>query len=133
MDSSIQSDMTRSSFKSVLDGASEYQYVWGSSTLPNRPIELSRLSSQRVEPLALHEAEKSLMSSGIPPRNLQRQDETFWFSRAFAINGSVSDVSAQDLSLRVNYSNPTKQKLFNHFLVHQREINVSQQGISVNW
>lgn len=125
----IQTD----SFEGLTDGCQNYQYVLGGLMIPDRPIDLQRYSinPQYTDALHLIEAEKSLENCGYTVRNLQRVPQRFFIGRAFSKYGQVAELNNRDLSLRVEYSGATQQKLFNHYICHLRRMIIGPNGITV--
>ena len=125
--------MESSSFKGVIDGTQNYQYVFGGSLIPDRPISLVRYtqSPQRTDALHLVELEKSLVNANYGVRNLLQVPDRFMIGRAFSKYGQVFNLSPQSLSLRVEYDNGTEEKLYEHFVQHLRRVNISNNGVMV--
>lgn len=123
-----QLDFEQDSLQGQVDGAQNYQYVLGGHLIPDRPIRLERYSSSppHVDALHLIELEKSLVNCGYGVRDLQRVPDRFLIGRAFSKYGQVSDLNSRDLSLRMEYSGATEQKLFNHYVCHIRRMVVAQ-------
>jgi len=128
-----QNKMESSSFKGVIDGTQNYQYVFGGSLIPDRPISLVRYtqSPQRTDALHLVELEKSLVNANYGVRNLLQVPDRFMIGRAFSKYGQVFNLSPQSLSLRVEYDNGTQEKLYEHFVQHLRRVNISNNGVMV--
>tara|TARA_R110002074_G_scaffold5893_1_gene28100 strand:+ start:6628 stop:8286 length:1659 start_codon:yes stop_codon:yes gene_type:complete len=120
------------SLQGQVDGCQNYQYVFGGHLIPDRPIDLVRYTNLHPHTDALHliELEKSLVNCGYGVRNLQRVPERFLIGRAFSKYGQVSNLNGRDLSLRVEYSGATEQKLFNHYVCHLRRMVVNPQGVN---
>lgn len=131
-----QQNFLSDSLQGVTDGCRTYQYVFGSSLIPNLPIELIRYSPlidgvPRTDALHLIELEKALTNCNINVRNLQRVPERFLIGRAFSKWGQYANLSTHDLTLRVEYSNAVDEKLYNHYICHLRSFIVNSQGINV--
>ena len=126
-----QNNIALDSFKGETDGCQNYQYVYGGSLIPDRPINLVRYtqSPQRTDALHIVELEKSLVNAGYGVRNLLRVPERFLIGRAFSKYGQIMNLSSQDLSLRVEYQGATNEKLFEHFIQSLRRVNISSKGI----
>jgi hypothetical protein len=133
LDQAKQTQPEFDSFRGISDGAQDYTYVYGSTLIPDRPVSVASYSAgvPKVEPLHLVEVEKALTNCGVPVRDLQRVPEKFLISRGFSRYGQVSDLSEQDLSLRVEYSGSAKVKLFDHFICGLRRMIVSSEGVRV--
>ncbi len=123
-----QLDIEQDSLQGQVDGCQNYQYVLGGHLVPDRPIRLERYGNvpAHVDALHLIELEKSLVNCGYGVRDLQRVPERFLIGRAFSKYGQVSDLNSRDLSLRMEYSGATEQKLFNHYVCHIRRMVVAQ-------
>ena len=123
-----QLDFHEDSLRGEIDGIQNYQYVLGGSLIPDRSIQLKRYSNSppQVDALHLIELEKSLVNCGYGVRDLQRVSDRFLIGRAFSKYGQVADLNSRDLSLRIEYSGATKQKLFNHYVCHIRRMIIAQ-------
>ena len=123
-----QLDFEQDSLQGQVDGCQSYQYVIGGHLIPDRPIQLQRYNNvpAHVDALHLIELEKSLVNCGYGVRDLQRVPERFLIGRSFSKYGQVSDLNSRDLSLRMEYSGATEQKLFNHYVCHIRRMVVAQ-------
>ena len=123
-----------SAFKGQTDGVQNSQYVYGSTLIPDRPLELARYNQnpQRTEALHLNQVEDALINAGYSVRNLLRVPDRFMLARGFSKYNQVFDLSSDTLSLRVEYSGATKEKLFNHYIVYYKNVNISSQGIQVS-
>tara|TARA_R110000803_G_scaffold124302_2_gene192108 strand:+ start:388 stop:2052 length:1665 start_codon:yes stop_codon:yes gene_type:complete len=133
LDIAEQNDILADSFKGLTDGCQNYQYVFGGSLIPDRPIDLVRYtqSPQRTDALHIVELEKTLTNCGYGVRNLLRVPNRFLLGRAFSKYGQVMNLDVADLSLRVEYSAATKEKLFEHFVQFLRRINIGPNGVQV--
>lgn len=127
-----QLSIDEDSFQGQVDGCQNYQYVFGGHLIPDRPIDLVRYTNPEPHTDALHliELEKSLVNCGYGVRNLQRVPERFLIGRAFSKYGQVSNLNGRDLSLRVEYSGASNQKLFNHYVCHLRRLVINPQGVN---
>jgi len=130
---SEQNNINKDSFKGLTDGCQNYQYVYGGSLIPDRPIDLVRYtqSPQRTDALHIVELEKSLVNAGYGVRNLLRVPNRFLLGRAFSKYGQVMNLAPQDLSLRVEYEGATEEKLYEHFIQSLRRVNISSKGIMI--
>ena len=133
LDISLQNDIAADSFKGITDGCQNYQYVFGGSLIPDRPIDLVRYTQTPARTDALHivELEKTLVNCGYGVRNLLRVPNRFVLGRAFSKYGQVMNLDSADLSLRVEYSAATEEKLFEHFVQFLRRVNISSNGVTV--
>jgi hypothetical protein len=127
-----QLKLEEDSLAGLIDGCQNYQYVLGGHLIPDRPIKLDKYTEtpSRVDALHLIELEKSLVNCGYGVRDIQRVPEKFLIGRAFSKYGQVSDLNTRDLSLRVEYTGATEQKLFNHYVCHIRRLQVQQGRVS---
>lgn len=128
-----QNSIQQDSFQGQTDGCQNYQYVYGGSLIPDRPISLVRYTQTPARTDALHivELEKSLVNAGYGVRNLLRVPDRFVIGRAFSKYGQVMNLAQQDLSLRVEYLGATEEKLFEHFVQSLRRVNISAKGVLV--
>jgi hypothetical protein len=140
--SANQNEQNTSSFKGLATGSQDYQYIFGGSQIPNRPISLLRYSNTvpKTEALHLIETEKALSNCGYAVRDLQRVPQHFFIGRALSKYGQVFNLKERDLSLRVDYSgvpavsatlDHTKQ--FSHFVCHLRRLVIGANGVQVFW
>ena len=123
-----------SAFKGQTDGVQSSQYVYGSTLIPDRPLELARYNQTpaRTEALHLNQVEDALINAGYSVRNLLRVPDRFLLARGFSKYNQVFNLSDDTLSLRVEYEGATKEKLFNHYIVYYKSVNISSQGIQVS-
>ena len=130
---SEQNVLEQSAFKGQTDGVQSSQYVYGSQLIPDRPLELARYnqSPARTEALHLNQVEDALINAGYSVRNLLRVPDRFMLARGFSKYNQVFDLSSDTLSLRVEYEGATKEKLFNHYVVYYKRVNISSKGIQV--
>jgi len=128
-----QNNINKDSFKGLTDGCQNYQYVYGGSLIPDRPINLVRYTQtpERTDALHIVELEKSLVNAGYGVRNLLRVPNRFLLGRAFSKYGQVMNLAPQDLSLRVEYEGATQEKLYEHFVQSLRRVNISSKGVMV--
>ena len=126
-----QNNIALDSFRGETDGCQNYQYVYGGSLIPDRPINLVRYTQtpQRTDALHVVELEKTLVNAGYGVRNLLRIPQRFLIGRAFSKYGQIMNLNPQDLSLRVEYQGATDEKLFEHFIQSLRRVNISSKGI----
>ena len=130
---SEQNNINKDSFKGLTDGCQNYQYVYGGSLIPDRPINLIRYTQtpERTDALHIVELEKSLVNAGYGVRNLLRVPNRFLLGRAFSKYGQVMNLAPQDLSLRVEYAGASQEKLYEHFVQSLRRVNISSKGVMV--
>tara|TARA_R110000737_G_scaffold7946_1_gene23051 strand:+ start:328 stop:2025 length:1698 start_codon:yes stop_codon:yes gene_type:complete len=133
LDVASQNSILSDSFKGLTDGCQNYQYVFGGSLIPDRPIDLVRYTQTPARTDALHivELEKSLSNAGYGVRNLLRVPDRFVIGRGFSKYGQIMNLAVSDLSLRVEYQGATEEKLFEHFVQFLRRINISSNGVQV--
>ena len=126
-----QLDIKRSAFQGAIDGVQNYQYVFGGSLYPDRPINIQRYtqSPARTDALHLVELEKALVNADYGVRNLLRVPSKFMIGRAFSKYGQIFNLSTDSLSLRVEYQGATEQKLFEHFVCYLKRVNISTNGV----
>jgi len=128
-----QLDIKNSSFKGATDGCQNYQYVFGGSLIPDRPIDLQRYTQapKRTDALHLVELEKAMINANYGVRNLLRTPDKFLIGRAFSKYGQIFNLSGDSLSLRVEYQGATQQKLYEHFVCYLKRVNISPNGVMV--
>ena len=124
--------MNERSFFGIVDGAANYNYIIGGKSVPDRRVNLARLSLSPAKPEALHliEVEKGVSNCGVPVRDL-RNKGSFLIARAFSKYGQIFNTAQQDLQLRVDYTASTKAKMFMNYICHLRRLNVSASGVNV--
>jgi hypothetical protein len=128
MDQDSYNKVERNSLSGIVDGAKNYQYVLGGNLIPDRPVNLNRytLEPPRTEALHLLECEKSLVNCGYAVRNLQNVPTRFLISRGFSRYNQVTNLNDRSLSLRVEYENATKDKVYNNYICHLRRLLVAK-------
>ena len=133
LDQNNQLDITSSAFQGEIDGCQNYQYVFGGSLIPDRPINLQRYtqSHSRTDALHLVELENALINANYGVRNLLRVPSKFLIGRAFSKYGQIFNLSGDSLSLRVEYQGASKTKLYEHFVCFLRRVNISPNGVMV--
>jgi hypothetical protein len=117
--------------ETITDNASNYNYIIDGKFMPTRKVRLSQLSQgiPKTEQVALFEFEKALSSIRVHPKNLDYQKDNFSFGRALGRYGGVYDLSQTgNASLRVEYSNPLRNKLMVTFVGGLRRLVVSKDG-----
>lgn len=123
--------ITNNNFESVIDKAQNYNYIIDNKLQPVRRVPLKALTEAvpKTEQLALFEAEKSLSSVRLHPKNLDYQETNFFLGRALARYGGVYDLAAtNNVSLRVQYDQPTLNKLFINYIGGLRRLVVNRNG-----
>jgi len=125
--------LTCSAWRGEVDGSLNYQYIHNGHLIPNRPVDLARLSLtlNAVGQIYINELEKSLVNCGLVVRNLYDIINNFFIARGFSKYGQVYNLTQGDLNLRVQYEGSTVPKDFFHFIQSRRQINVSQNGVMV--
>ncbi len=125
----------RSSFKGIVDGIQNYQYVVGSSLQPNRPVDTKRYNSPsdepKYEPLHMMELEKATVASMNAVRSWWSLPDDFSVARAFALNNQVHQLNGKDLALRAEYQDGKVPKLYEHFICHVNTLNISSDIATV--
>jgi hypothetical protein len=130
--SAWQNDITQNSLSPLLDGAQNYQYIYGSKQYPNRELSVKRFAQQYTEPLSMNEWQKAIINSGFMVRNLVNLNEnSFSFNRAWSAQGQIKDLSDETLSLQISYEGAVHQKLFVNLVRHIRRINISKNGVRI--
>lgn len=127
----LQSSVSNSAFRGLIDECKDYQYVFGGHLIPDRPISLERYTQTPVRSDALHliETEKALINCGYGVRNLLDMANKFLIARGFSKYNQVFDLSGQSLSLRIQYDSSTQDKLFEHFVQYLKRVNISSAGV----
>lgn len=117
--------------ETITDNASNYNFIIDGKFMPTRKVRLSQLSQgiSKTEQVALFELEKALSSVRVHPKNLDYQKENFVIGRALGRYGGVYDLSQTgNASLRVEYSNPIRNKLMVTYVGGLRRLVVNKEG-----
>jgi hypothetical protein len=116
-----------------VDGAQTYIFSINGVLTPDQRVPLRRmtLTPPFVEQIHLQETRKSLLNSGVIVRNLQNAEDNFVIGRAFSKYGAVSNVTEQQMSLRVEYTGAVRQKTMNCYVCSTREMIIRNNGVDV--
>jgi len=134
VDNSLSQRYYHKNLDTIIDDADNYNYLIDNKLVPTRRVRLSQLSQTvpKTEQVALFEAEKSLTSIKIHPKNLDFQDENFFIGRGLGRYGGVYNLAATgNASLRVEYTNPLKNKLMVSYIGGIRRLTINRNGRSV--
>lgn len=115
----------------IVDDADNYQYVVANKLQPTRKVDLKPISQtiSKIAQVASYEFEKSLASSKIHVKNLDYQESSFAIGRPLARFGGVYNLADDgNLSLRIEYGSPSKNKLFINYVAGYRKLIVSKEG-----
>ena len=123
-------------FLPLLDGIVNYQYVIHGSLVPDRPVDLRRLTVDSrgleniSEPLHTIEVDKALTNMGKTVRDVRTPGSNFVIGRGLSKYGQVYDLTDGDVALRCEYANGggTEPKLFIHRVNHLNRLNISKNG-----
>lgn len=118
----------------VIDGCDNYNYIVNQKLQPTRKVNLKLLSQTpaKTAQVALYENEKALGSSKVMVSNLDYQDTNFFISRALAMYGNIYDLEKDgNISLKVEYTNPQKNKLMITYIAGLRRMRVNRNGLSI--
>jgi hypothetical protein len=118
----------------VIDSCDNYNYIVNQKLQPTRKVNLKLLSQTvpKTAQVALYENEKSLSSTKMLVSNLDYQDTNFFISRALAMYGNIYDLEADgNISLKIEYSNPQKNKLMISYIAGLRRLRVNRDGLTV--
>ena len=118
----------------VIDGCDNYNYIVNQKLQPTRKVNLKLLSQTvpKTAQVALYENEKSLSSTKVFVANLDHQDSNFLISRALAMYGNIYDLEADgNISLKVEYTNPQKNKLMISYIAGLRRMRVNRDGLTI--
>ncbi len=124
-------DVRFNNLKTIIDTASNYNYLIDNKLQPTRKVRLSQLSQTipKTEQLALFECEKALSSIKIQPRQLDYQAENFFIGRALARYGGVYNLAETgNASLRVEFTQPTENKLMITYIGGIRRLVINKDG-----
>tara|TARA_R110000803_G_scaffold115427_2_gene183924 strand:- start:8718 stop:10505 length:1788 start_codon:yes stop_codon:yes gene_type:complete len=118
----------------IIDDADNYNYLIDNKLVPTRRVRLSQLSQTvpKTEQVALFESEKSLTSIKIHPKNLDFQEDNFFIGRGLGRYGGVYNLAATgNASLRLEYTNPLKNKLMVSYIGGIRRLTINRNGRTV--
>ena len=131
VDNSVAVAIERNNLRTVVDDAQNYNYIVDNQLQPTRKVDLAQLNQvpYRTEQLALFEMEKALSAITIHPRQLDFQQENFMVARALSRYGGVYNLAETgNASLRVEYTNPVKNKLMITFIGGLRRLVINKDG-----
>lgn len=134
MDNGVGNSLGVNNLETTLDTLENYQFIVNGTGQPTRRVDTKPYTNSppTTAQVALWETEKTLSSSKVIVRNLREPHKNFMVARALARYGGVYDLKADgSISLKQEYSNPTKNKLMISFIGHLRRIVVSRMGMSV--
>ena len=115
----------------ITDDATNYNYIIDNQLQPTRKVRLSQLSQipARTEQVALFETEKALSGIRVHPKNLDYQDTNFFVARSLARYGGVYNLAETgNASLRMEFNNPTKNKLMITYIGGLRRLVINKDG-----
>lgn len=118
----------------ILDGVDNYNFIVNQKLQPTRKVNLKLLnqSPAKTAQVGLWENEKALGSSKIMVSNLDYQDTNFFISRALAMYGNVYNLQKDgNISLKVEYTNPSKNKLIITYIAGIRRMRVNRDGLTI--
>tara|TARA_R110001599_G_scaffold353440_1_gene592225 strand:- start:367 stop:2004 length:1638 start_codon:yes stop_codon:yes gene_type:complete len=118
-------------FVGQYDNLDDYQFFYKNTYQPDRPVNTTQIKVDSVSQQQLIELEKALYQSDISPEYFLKFRENFCIGRAVALSGQVCNLNNQDVQLNVRYTDQTKNKVFNFFVVHVRDIEFLGGGITV--
>ena len=127
--------IAHSSLSGIVDNAQNYEWIWGTNHYPSRLVPLVRYSQDKgngtfgSEALHINELQKAVVNVNESVRNLHLIKDHFCISRSLTKYGQVMDLSKQTLSLRIDYSTGTEQKLFNNYVYGLRRITISRGNV----
>ncbi len=129
------SDIRYDSLEALPDDASSYQFVLGNSTVPDRPVDLTRTTSttsSAISQLALLETEKAISNCGLVVRDLLDVKKKLIIARALSRYGQVYNLADESVALRVEYPLGAREaKNFCHQICHLNRLNISKAGVRV--
>ena len=134
MENSTASKVYKKSNDTIIDGCDNYNYIVNQKLQPTRKVNLKLLSQTpaKTAQVALYENEKALGSTKVMVSNLDYQDTNFFISRALAMYGNIYDLEADgNISLKVEYTNPQKNKLMITYIAGLRRMRVNRNGLSI--
>jgi len=130
----VQERVDKGNFDTYVDDANHYYFLVNGKSQPTRRVDLTPLSEpqQFSSQVALFETEKALGSGKVNVRNLNLQSDNFVISRALARYGGVYPlVKDGNISLKVSYDNPTKNKNMITYITGIRRLIVNAEGSKV--
>ena len=130
------------SLTGVADNAQSYEYIHGVKHMPSRLVPLKRYSIASSiansglslsEALHMSELQKAIVNVSEKVLNLQEIAHNFCVSRSLTKYGQIQDLSAETLSVRIDYLNGAHQKIFNNYVVGLRRITISSDGVMASF
>ena len=134
IDNSLSQRYYHHNLDTIIDDADNYNYLIDNKLVPTRRVRLSQLSQTvpKTEQVALFESEKSLTSIKIHPKNLDFQEDNFFIGRGLGRYGGVYNLAATgNASLRLEYTNPLKNKLMVSYIGGIRRLTINRNGRTV--
>ena len=131
MDNGLPTNLTTNNLKTTLDNIKQYQFYINGQPQPTRAVPTFQYSAllPTISQIALWELEKTLATCKKEVRNLGQPEDNFAIGRALARYGGCYNLKeVGGLSLKQEYTNPTKNKLLLTFVGHLRKLVVNTSG-----
>jgi hypothetical protein len=134
MENSTAPEVYTKANDTIIDGCDNYNFIVNQKLQPTRKVNLKLLSQTpaKTAQVACWENEKALGASKLMVSNLDYQDTNFFISRALAMYGNVYDLQKDgNISLKVEYTAPSKNKLMISYIAGLRRIRVNREGLTI--
>ena len=129
--------------QSVGDSATSYVFNIGNRITPNRRVDTKRVAGANAvqnlkwNGIHLHETEKAMMRSKIPPRNLTENARAFTFPRALSKEGHSYNANRNEIRLNIEYGQAAGEnilnKLTNCWVHHIRTAVITTGSVAVEF
>jgi hypothetical protein len=133
-DGDWRTNSTNSGLVGISDYLTNYNFFYDGKLQPSRAVSTAKISSKySIDAMPLIENEKALTQAGIAVRSMADFNKNFGCMRAFSLNRGVEDLRNKDFSLQLNYQGtaPTKNKMWNNYVFHLRQIQIRSGDIAV--
>jgi len=133
-DGNFRTNSTQSGLVGISDYLTNYNFFYDGKLQPSRAVSTQKISNKNsINAMPLIENEKALTQGGIPVRSMSDFNTNFGVMRAFSLNRGVEDLRNKDFSLQLNYQGlaPTKNKMWNNYVFHLRQIQIRSGDINV--
>ena len=137
------SEFYEDTLQPVGDSAQSYQFNIGNRLTPNRRVDTARVGGENAiqnlkwNGIHLHETEKAMMRSKIPPRNLTENARAFTFPRALSKEGHSYNANRNEIRLNIEYGQGANEnvlnKLTNAWVHHIRTAVITTGSVAVEF
>ena len=118
------------SFAPASNKKRQYSYLLYSNTLvPDRPVNMTRYNDGNYDAVCLREQMLALHATGWEVNDIRHSPDHMFYGRRLAMKGYSYDTQSQ-VTMNVNYQE-VSALMMHTFLIHLRDIIVSNDGIAV--